>query len=612
MILDFAKLVIVNFGSFLNEHELDLASFGPGLHFVKGQNKEEPRLGSNGAGKSSLWGGLCWCLYGKTPDGRRNPDIQPRFGDKATTVELSLLIDTKPRTVTRTTHPNSLLLDSKEVGQEQIDQLIGLTFDVFVNTILLGQGRPLFFDLAPKAKMDLFVSVLNLDRWDERAAYASEAVSSLQGRESMLVGELRGMDTQRTQLDALLTQATRRRTEWNQEQEQLLKTAQEQLKDLKSKRETVEKEKAGYDLAYDSASTELKAAQVTSRQLADEGEKLVADRSPWTTQVALHKEKARQLTDELQTLGEADECPTCGQSLKGTNLSKHKAELKKQLVEATKALRKAEGEVLTITSKILLAKPKLERSRLAEQRFQSKANTARNSLVGMAPVLADLNAQINQLEAGTKKVETNPYTEQVMDLKRKITKLGTDYDELDLRIKKLSAQIERTKFWVKGFKEVRLYVIEEVLQELELTTNAALEEVGLVDWQVQYSIEKELKSGNVQRGLNVMIQSPKDKSPVKFECWSGGEGQRLRLVGALALSEVLLARAGVEPKMEILDEPSRGLSDVGIIDLSEFLAERASMLRKTTFYVDHRVVESSRFASVLTVVKTKKGSELVV
>lgn len=613
MILEFTRLIINNFGSFLNEHELDLASFGPGLHFIKGKNAAEPALGSNGSGKSTLLNALCWCLYGRTPDGRRNPDIQPRFGKKETQVHIQFLIDGKPRTITRTTHPNRLLLDGKEVGQEQIDQFIGLNCETFTHTILLGQGQPLFFDLPPKAKMDLFVAVLNLDRWDARAEYAADQARALGTRHATLDGEFNGIMAQLDQLEEFLVQAKANWVEWRDEQERLAQTAKENLVKLKAKHETVEVEKAGYDLAYDGAMTELKAAQKTVLKLAVDIEQLMQERSPITTQVALHKEKARSLRAELETLGEAEECPTCGQSLKGTNLSKHKSELKKQLETTAKKLASTEAALSRMTKEITDFQITVAHARDDEAHFHRKAQANQDALLRLAPQLAELNAQIGQLEAGAKKQQTeaNPYTEQATELKHKIKTLEGEYKELEDRLKRLSEQIERTKFWIKGFKEVRLYVIEDVLQELELTTNAALADVGLVDWQVQYSVEKETKSGTIQRGLNVMIQSPKDKAPVKWECWSGGEGQRLRLVGALALSEVLLSRAGVETKLEILDEPTSHLSGEGIIDLCEFLADRAKQLDRMCFYIDHQSVESVRFTSVLTVVKTAKGSELV-
>lgn len=614
MILEFTKRQVVNFGSFLEDHELDLKNLGLGLHFVKGDNQEEPRLQSNGAGKSSfIANALCWCLYGKTADGRRTPDLEPRFGDQHMSVTEHLLIDGKKHTVSRSTHPNRLLIDEKEVGQDQVDQLIGLSFDTFTHTVLLGQGRPLFFDLKPEAKMKLLGDVLQLEKWDARSKIAAEAASTLELKQSELNGELNGMEAQLTHLDTLLGMAKTDWKEWRDKKEQEAETDKAALLKLKTRREQVETEKAGFTLAYDSAATEFKAARNETNKLTIEGEALVNDRIPWTTKVATHKEKARQLRAELEALGDAEECPTCGQSLKGTNLSKHKTELKKQLVKAEHNLADAEDKRNGLVTSWNKLQPRLTRSREAERTFQHKVDDTRNGLDRINPAIAELNAQITQLETGVKKQqkEANPYTDQVSELKRKIKALEADFKELEARLKRLSEQIERTRFWIKGFKEIRLYIIEEVLQELELTTNAALAEVGLVDWQVSYDVERETKSGTVQRGLNVMIRSPKDKNPVKWECWSGGEGQRLRLVGALTLSEVLLARAGVEPKMEVLDEPTRGLSDQGVIDLCEYLADRAQQLDRVVMYIDHMSVESSRFTSVLTVRKTVKGSELV-
>ena len=34
-----------------------------GLNFLGGLNKVHPRMGANGAGKSSLWDAMFWCFY---------------------------------------------------------------------------------------------------------------------------------------------------------------------------------------------------------------------------------------------------------------------------------------------------------------------------------------------------------------------------------------------------------------------------------------------------------------------------------------------------------------------------------------------------------------------
>jgi len=147
-----------------------------------------------------------------------------------------------------------------------------------------------------------------------------------------------------------------------------------------------------------------------------------------------------------------------------------------------------------------------------------------------------------------------------------------------------------------------------VLDELELVTSGMLEEVGLVGWEISYELEKETKSGTVQRNLHVKINSPQSQGWVRWEAWSGGEQQRLRLVGALALADVLLSHAGVEPSLEVLDEPALYWSSEGVQELCAFLAERARETKRSIFYTEHNAVESSHFSSVLTVVKDKDGA----
>src|ERR1700756_4035632 len=36
----------------------------PGFKFLTGDNRVEPRLGANGAGKSSFWDAFSWCCWG--------------------------------------------------------------------------------------------------------------------------------------------------------------------------------------------------------------------------------------------------------------------------------------------------------------------------------------------------------------------------------------------------------------------------------------------------------------------------------------------------------------------------------------------------------------------
>ena len=113
------------------------------------------------------------------------------------------------------------------------------------------------------------------------------------------------------------------------------------------------------------------------------------------------------------------------------------------------------------------------------------------------------------------------------------------------------------------------------------------------------------------RGLDVRIVSPQTPDrAVPFAAFSGGEAQRLRIVGALALGEVLLNRAGVEPTLEVLDEPSEHLSPQGVQDMVHYLADRAHQLGRVVVLVDQTIIESAKFAATLTVVRDYAGTRV--
>jgi len=154
MKIEFQRTIIDNFCTFIDHQVFDFVGRGAGLHYIYGENRDEPALESNGSGKSSLFDAMCWCQYGRTTDGRKAPDIRPRHHKGTTRVTNVMLVDGEKTSITRQANPNTLTMNGKTCSQEQIDVL--MPFNLFASTILIGQGQPLFFDLKPAAKMELF------------------------------------------------------------------------------------------------------------------------------------------------------------------------------------------------------------------------------------------------------------------------------------------------------------------------------------------------------------------------------------------------------------------------------------------------------------------------
>ncbi len=611
MNLEFNHLTIEGFNSFAALQRIDLKQHGVGLHFICGRNEYEPELGSNGAGKSSISDALCWCLYGKTIDGRRTPDVKPWRSKKTPHVKLEMLIDSKRITIDRSTSPNQLSINDKESSQEEVDKRIGLSQNVIPFTVIMGQGMPLFFDLEPRQKMAVFADALNLDRWGKRSAAASDYASKLQYTHAALTGELTGWQTSLSEIKSLINTTQKRADLWEQDFKERSETREKTLSELQDKLTTHQKALDTATLSHEAACVEARALDKEIFALQMELSELKDQQNELTTRRAVLQHKLLEVADTLKALGDADTCPTCGQSLKGTNLASHKKELKTQCDETKKAIDRIEAD-RRFLDQIKVREDRILTAQKHYHSFTDKAERAeafKNISGGQVSVLT---TKVNAIKLSAKDdQQINPHNQQLRDLRKRLnvtTKSITDCEE-DIKI--TLRRIERAKFWIKGFKDVQLYIIEEVLDELEMASNAMLAEVGLHDWSIQYAIEKETQSGTIQRGLNVSIMSPSNDKPVKWKCWSGGEGQRLRIIGSLALSEVLLNHAGIRTNLEILDEPTQHLSQEGTRDICAFLALRAQNLNRQCWLIDHTAVPSAEFTSSMTVVKRQDGTSMI-
>lgn len=605
----FESMTLSGFKSFIKPITFNLNQ-GPGVHFIHGQNKVDPDLGSNGSGKSTLWDGLCWVLYGRTASGLRNPDIKPWYGTSETKGTIKLSVEQTSYSIARTMGPNILLLDNREVGQENINQLVGMEFEVFCHVILFGQDRPLFFDLSPQEKLSLLSNVIDLSRWEEWSDKAAARTTELLNKKIGLEGRVASMGSQSEELKDMITATLVRSRQWEKERTQRVDDTDHQIATLKPKLEVLQKKRDNADLALEGASTELRAIPEQVRKITSLLNTVNQNIREFEDEERLHNMRIANIQDELDRLGSSDRCPTCGQNTKGTQLQKHRLGLLSSIKQMKKSKIGVPARTLQLQQRYKKALEQLEEAR---QKFQEKADEAQASLNLLQRQVSEMEGAMTILKEASKNriAEANPHRETIRDLKTRRRQLFIDIKDQQKKIALTERRAKRTHSWVKGFKEVRLYIIKEILQELELATMAMLPSVGLHDWQVRYDIEKENKTGGVQRKLNVELLSPDNKKTVRWESWSGGEGQRLRLVGSMALAEVLLNNAGIRTNLEILDEPTKHLSTEGVRDLCEFLADRAEQSEKAIFFVDHMAVDSARFASTTQIVKTKKGSRIV-
>ena len=599
--LEFCTIKIRDFKEYRGQHVLELSELGFGLQYMRGENKVDA-IGSNGAGKSSIWDAFLWCLTGRTTRGMRGTDVRTWGGDEHAKVSVGFYNDEGWHWVKRSTEKNGLWLDGKLTSQDEIDRTVGLNITNIPHTILLGQKRELFFDLQPSKKLEILSETLGLDIWDVRSERAKKKAREYEDKMLEVEGVLKQMTRDLESLRETLEDQQRMSRDWEQERSQGAEARDKTLKGLKKSRETAVTEMGTHDLAYDGSETELRAVR---RDILKKQEDMdaILDR---LSKARAKRDAARADLERLKELASSDTCPTCGQKV--ADKTKHAAHAKAALKDAKHKAAIASDRVIVRETEKELLRDVIVRMRDSEKDFANKSDDAKDKLDHLKAHIADIDKQIAVLKAKDRSEETNPYEETIRKTRTLIKNAKTGINEAKDLLAIMSRRHVRTKYWVDGFKQVRLYLLQELLMELQEVTQNILPDVGLAGWIVEYDIEREKKDGSLSTGLSVKIMKPGTDKAIKWEAWSGGENQRLLIVGALALSEVLLRHAGIECDLLVLDEPTRHMSREGVSDLVEHLIEIGR--EKQIWYCDHQVVESNRFANVVTITKDGHGSQI--
>jgi len=322
----FKTVRLVRFRSFLHETIIHFDDAGPGLYFLKGKNLQYPDLGSNDAGKSTIIDALNWCLYGKTVKGLKNPDIIPWSGKGQTLVEVILSVDKKEYSVVRTAGPNTLTLDGKEIAQAYLQTLLIINQEIVPYTIIMGQREPLFFDLSPSRKLEVFSETLNLSRWDERSEHAKNMVEGLEEeiRISTQESDLHIREVENLQKNIISMK--QKSQEWEDKRQDVLAGKDQDLKVLKNRIDSVSMELDVADLKLDRAETEIKA--INLENLLETVQEASSKVKSIENKISIALSWKKEFESNMERLSHGN-CPTCSQTISkmwAKNLSKETKE----------------------------------------------------------------------------------------------------------------------------------------------------------------------------------------------------------------------------------------------------------------------------------------------
>lgn len=606
------RLYIQGFKSFTKEQLLDINNLDNGLIFVSGENKVEPKLGGNGVGKSALFEALSFVFFGKTSTNLKAGDIKNWYSTEKCAVTIEFERNGEQHTLTRTWNPNTLVLDSRTVAQDEVNDLIGMNFESFSYSVFISQFGQKFLDFTPSEKLNIFTSILEdkLKEWDTFVDKATlnyksytEEVSEIRNSISELNGKLSILEK---------NDYSKLSEEWENYHIEKVQSFIDTISINKAvlegySKELKEKNKELKKLGEDFDESVLDEIEENIKKYTNQGNEYAKTISGLNTEIRMINKDLK----DLQGLG--NKCPTCKQKVDGKVIKIETDVLKEQISNTEELLNgfiKKEKEIAKSLSNEKNKKVK-EIEKLNKQ--EREINDLDKEVTVLENDIVNCKDRIdyNSIELEKEKNNKNPYIDMISDNDSKVKmlkrKLLYQEEELD-RTKRL---VEIYKYWQKGFKDIKLMLTSEALDEFEIEINNNLQNLGLADWKVKLLVDTETKSGSVKRGFNIFVKSPVNENLVPFDCWSGGEGQRIRIATTLGLVDFISNKRGSLWNILVLDEISRHLSTSGIEDVIYLLRNKALENNMKIFYIDHKDLHTyGGFTSTINIIKDDKGSKI--
>lgn len=612
------NLFLQGFKSYNVKQSIDFSNLGHGLYYMKGKNKVDNELESNGSGKSSFWEAWCWLLNGKTSVKLKANVITNWNSDSLQCqVGMSFIgVDNKEYKLLRKQFPNALKLKSNQnsyqtTTQQEIEDLTGFDFSGFLYSTVISQFTSKFFDLQPTDKLSVFSRALKLEQW---LKYSNNVLLDVRKVER----ELENINTERYygELQAVQDQPYDEQSKsWKSENLKSIKVWEDQKKLVKEQvincEEKIKKSKKNLNVLLDNRAILVDKKRGLHDKLTKRSKKV--DDTNFLMGVNRAKTELRQ--EEINTLqGIKGRCPKCLQAVPDKHRQQFFRESKIELFEYKRALEYLMIQKEEVSASFRVVKNNYNELIKKKAHVQACIDTERNCLEESNDDYVEHKQSFQSVveKLHNQKNLKNPFLKLIKKKNDRICVLQDKIHVLEKKKEKLQKEVYCLKFWVKGFKDIRLHILSQARLELEIKINNNLHKLGLTNWSIKLLIDSVTESGGVRSGLSVVVKNPINNLWRPFECWSGGEGQRIRLAGTIGLVDMLNDRGIGCGNIEVYDEPTQWLSNNGISSLLDILTWRAQSLKKIIVIVDHRGFENFNFKGIFQVIRNRKGSEIKV
>lgn len=538
---------------------LELTNYRKLDHFyIAMQNKGIVRVeGANGAGKSSIFEGLAWVLFGQDS---RNSSIKSiiKFGETKTTGKVQLEIKDirytiiRERTASNTkvivfNNNEEIIFNTSKDAQSYIDNLLGIDINTFYRLVFLRQYNfNSFFELTDSNQKDFFDTIFDFSIFNTLYDYYDNLIKKIKSIEDELSKIYNWLAAEKTTLE--------------QENKRLLSlsidkininTEDTQIQELKNKADTCEKElinlineksKLGKDLA--SQETIIKELEKSIKQFKEK-EKFFPEK-----------------VDLYRASLEEGKCIVCNRKLnqtleqKFTKILTELDSLQTDLKTMNNNLTNERYKYDNINTQLYDIIDKINKLKFNKESFELKIKNIHNTI----------EQNIKQKESIKKLIESRDNIISAnIDRINSINSVLDDDMLNNLISYKNNLEIIKNLFGKKGIKNNFIEVYVTALSE---HLNTILSNI-LDNTIIKISTEKQLSTGELTRAINIDII--KNDNILGYFDLSGGERKRLDLAFTLALHTLLEEIGDFSSNILILDEVFDGLDAEGMERFSNYL-----------------------------------------
>lgn len=502
------------------------------LNLPLNNNKVNLVVGSNGFGKTTILSALVWCIFGKNIKGVSDVNTWPRYRKKGymgTKVEVYFKVNNQVHKIIRCQGYKGdvegskggsrliYMIDTETVKekykpdiQKLITKNMGMSYNLFMSSIMFGQGLKRLIQETNADKKALFEEVFELGYLSKARDIASTKLADISQHRKKLDTKIFMKKSKVSELKASLSRVKSIKKAFKKDQ----------LEEIRSKKESLKEVLGNISL--------LKGEKLSSKEKA-------------------LSEKVEGLNQKLRTIREKLEDAKEQSSINIQSLIKN-------------ILRLMEDGNIEKAKNLLLS---IEKAFNDKERLFDKVDSYREKIDKYRSEQSILENKLNKLSNLEKKKES--IEKEIEAIKNKklpnsnTSKLEKEIEELVVEVEKISKERDTIKVdednYEWAYKEplgnngLKAFLFESSLGEL----NSLLKEYSdVMGFLIQFNVN--LNSTKRDFVTQIIL----DGVEVVYEELSGGQKQLVNLTMALAMNQVISASKGIN--IAFLDEVFESLS----------------------------------------------------